>query len=172
MNNRRPQDLTEAFASIIAMMLKSIRARGWRSLLDLPELWRAVMYVRQQGKALADLMAAFRAGTLPPLAPALAPAPWTDAPEQEAACAQPPAPPRLAARPDSAARARQQPAERPSLPPAAAGPDRPRAADDVYFAAARPRARARAAVRPPRRTPHPIAVLALPAGILATGRCS
>jgi len=167
MNNGRPQDLTAAFASIITMMLREIRARGWRGLKDLPEIWRAVMYMRQQEKALAELMADFLAGKLPPPPPMPAPAPWTDEPDQEAACACSPAAPTPAVRPDPAARARRQPAERRS-----AGPDRARAAERVGFAAARPRARGRTAawLRPPRRALDPFAVFRLPTGIFATGR--
>jgi hypothetical protein len=172
MNSGRPQDLSAAFASLITMMLQAVRARGWRGLKDLPEMWRAVMYVRQQEKALADLMADFLAGKLPPPPPAPERAPWIDPAEWQATSAQSPAPPCPAARTDPAARARGQSAERPTLPVADGGPDRPRAADRVRFAGARSRARGRTAVwlRPPCRAVDPFAVFRLPTGIFATGR--
>src|SRR5579863_9448823 len=109
MNPVRRPDLNEAFACIATMMLASIRARGWRGLKDLPAIWRFVMEFRRGGQALADLMADFLAGKLPPPAPVPEPVPWPDAPEWQATCAQPPAPPRPAARPEPAARARRQP---------------------------------------------------------------
>ena len=171
MNNGRTQDLTEAFAHIIKMMLASIRAQGLRGLIHLPMLIRFGLELRRVGREFAALMGAFKAGTLPPRPPA--PAPWTDPPDQEAAYACSPAAPRLAARPDPAARDRQRLAERPSLPAADAEPDRPRAADGACSAAALPHARGQAAVRPwlPRRTPDPFAVLGLPAGVIVSGRC-
>ena len=170
MNERRPQDLIEAFASIIKMMLVSIRAQGWRSLRHLPTLLLVAIELRRVGKEFAAIMAAFRAGTLPPLPPAPAPAPWTDPPDRQALCAGSPAAPRPAARPDPAARDRQQPAELPSPPAADAAPDLPRAAAGARSAAALPHARARAAVWPPRHTPGAFAVLGLRAGVIASGR--
>jgi len=172
MNNGRTQDLTEAFAHIIKMMLASIRAQGLRGLIHLPMLIRFGLELRRVGREFAALMAAFKAGTLPPPPPAPPPAPWTDPPDQEAACACSPGAPRPAARPDPAARDRQRLAERPSLPAADAEPDRPRAADGACSAAALQRARGQAAVRPrpPRRTPEPFAVPGLPAGVIVSGR--
>src|SRR5271166_6288932 len=125
MNNGRTQDLTEAFASIIKMMLVAIRAQGLRSLIHLPMLCLVALELRRFGKEFAALVAAFKAGTLSPPAPA----PWTDPPDEQAGCAPSPGAPPLAARPDPAARDRQQPAECRSLPAADAGPDRPRAVD-------------------------------------------
>jgi hypothetical protein len=182
MTNGRRQDPVEAFASIISMVLSSIRARGWRSLMNLPAILLEAMCWRRMGEAFAELVADFRAGKLlapapepapvPAPEPAPAPAPWIAPSEREAACAQLPAPPRPAARPDPVARDRQHVAQRPSLPAAAAGPDLRRAADCACPAAALPHAGRRAAVRawPFRRTPDPFAVLKLPAGIFATGR--
>jgi len=175
-NNGRAQDLTEAFANIIKMMLMTIRAQGWRSLIHLPKLCLVAIQLRRYGKKFAALMAAYEAGTLSLPAPALC----TEPPDQQAnqqanqqdGCAGSPAAPRLAARPDPAARDRQRPAERPSLPAADGGPDRVPAADGACLAAALPHARGQAAVRPwpPRRTPDLFAVLGPPPGVIATGR--
>ena len=166
MNNGRTQDLTEAFASIIKLMLASIRAQGLRSLIHLPMLIKVGLELHRFGREFAAVMAALKAGTLPPPPPA--PEPWPDPPDQEAACAWSPAPPRPAARPTPAARGRQRPAERPSLPAAHAVPDRPRAA---AAATALPQARDQAALPPPRRTPETrITVPGLPAGVIATAR--
>jgi len=168
MNNGRTQDLTEAFASIIKLMLASIRAQGLRSLIHLPMLIKVGLELHRFGREFAAVMAALKAGTLPPPPPAPEPVPWTDPPDQDAAWADAPAPPRAAARPDPAARDRQRPAKRPSPPAAAAEPDRPRAAP---AAAALPHARGQAVLPPPRRAPETrITVPGLPAGIIATGR--
>jgi len=170
MHNGRTQDLSEAFASIIKMMLVAIRAQGLRSLKHLPMLIMVALELRRVGKEFAAIMAAFRAGTLPPPHPA--PAPWCAPPDEEAACACSSGAPRPTARPDPAAGDRQRLAERPSPPAADAEPDRVRAADGACSAAALPHAGGQAAVRPrpSRRTPDPFAVLGLPAGVIAPGR--
>ena len=174
MNDRPKQDLAEAFAGIITMMLRTIRARGWRSLRNLPEIWRESVVIYGYGVAFAALVADWRAGKLaaPVPMPPPEPMPWSDAPEREVLRAQSPTPHCPAARPEPAARVRQQVARRRSLPAADAGPDRPCAMDRVRFAAARPRARGRTAVwlRPPRRALDPFGAIRLPTGIFATGR--
>jgi hypothetical protein len=155
MSDRPPQNLSDAFGRIITMILAEVRARGWRRLKGLPKIWLTVMVFRRYGEALVALMAAYRAGKLPPAppvpVPAPEPAPWIDVTEWQEAFAQPAAPRRAVARSVPAARARRRPAE---------------------LAAALPRAARRAAVRPwpALRTPHPVAVLAPPAGILVSGR--
>src|SRR5579862_1300611 len=70
MNDRRAQHLGEAFDSIIKMMLRAIRAHGWRCLKDLPTMVVLAIYLRRLGREFAALMAAFEAGTL--RAPAVA----------------------------------------------------------------------------------------------------
>jgi hypothetical protein len=139
MNNGRRQDPVEAFASIISMMLRTIRARGWRSLKELPAILLEVMYWRRMGEAFAALVADFRAGTLAAPAPAPEPepepepvpvpvpalAPWTAPPEREALSAQPPAPLRPAPRPNPTACDRRRRAVHPAVPAVAAGTDRP-----------------------------------------------
>jgi hypothetical protein len=106
MNDIRTPPLSERFASIITMMLGMIRAQGLRSLLHLPALWLAAREIRRFGEALGALIAAFEAGTLPPVPPA--PAPPTAPLEPLAAPAQS-APPRP--------RSRRRPARsRPSPP--------------------------------------------------------
>src|ERR1700677_960010 len=96
MNNiprNRTQDLREAFASIISMILGLLRAQGWRGLLHLPTLWLLSREMRRMGAEFCALLDAFRAGTLPPVAP------WIDEPqESQAASAQPLATPRASAR--------------------------------------------------------------------------
>src|SRR5271168_2192435 len=97
MNDTRPtqpQDLREAFASLISMMLGLLRAHGLRGLIYLPAMWLAVREIRRIGERLSELLAAWQAGTLPPVPapePALQPLP--------AAPARPVAPARPAARP-------------------------------------------------------------------------
>src|SRR5580704_11283256 len=126
MFNRRPQDLAEAVAGIVSMiiemMLGLLRARGLRGLLELPAHFRLALELRRMAKDFADLFAAFKAGTLPvpPAAPEPAAQVWPAEP------AQSPVTPRVAMRPDPANRHRQ-PAARPSAPAEAAGADRPRA---------------------------------------------
>jgi hypothetical protein len=163
MNETRTPPLAVFVASIIEMMLASIRARGLRGLKDLPMVWLVARRLRRFGREFAALMAAFKAGTLPP------PAPWTAPPDQEAASAQSPEPPRPVVRPDPGNRDRQQPAPRAAAPAEAAAADRPDAASP---APALPHARGHAAVRPrpPRRTLDPFAVFGLPARVIATGR--
>ena len=73
-NTSRTQDLREAFAGIISMMLGLLRARGLRGLLQLPTLWLAVREIRRMAEEFVALLDAFRAGTLPPVpAPPIAP---------------------------------------------------------------------------------------------------
>jgi len=84
MNDIRTQDLGEAFNSIISMMLAMLRARGLRGLLDLPNMIISAIYLRRLGREFAALVASFKAGTPPPVAPASAP--W---PQLQAAPAQP-----------------------------------------------------------------------------------
>jgi hypothetical protein len=162
MNDGLPQDLSAAFDGIITMMLRAIRARGWRSLKEMPAIWREVMEFRRMGQALVDLMTDFLAGKLPPPSPAPEPAPWSDPVEWEALCAQPPAQRPPAARPEPAPRDRRHVAERPSAS----------AADAACSAAALPHARDRDVVRPwpSRRVPDPIGVVGLRAVMIATGR--
>jgi hypothetical protein len=156
MNEKRIQHLTEAFASIISMMLGMIRAQGWRSLLNLPELWLTARYLRRLGQEFAALMADFKSGLL--VLPPLAPAPCAVPPEQETAYAPSPETPR------PASRDRQRPAVRRSPPAAYAEPDRPRAASS---ATALPHAHGQAA---PRLRPSRFAMPKLPAGAIATAR--
>jgi hypothetical protein len=151
MNENRIQHLTEAFASIISMMLGMIRAQGWRGLLNLPELWLTARYLRRLGQEFAALLADLKAGRL--VLPT--PAPWSAPPDQEVAYAASPATPR------PSARARRRPAVRRSPPPAAAEPDRPRAATAL------PHAHGQAAPRP---LPSRFAMPELPSGAIASGR--
>jgi len=65
----RTQDLREAFSSIITMMLGLLRARGLRGLLQLPTLWLVSRELRRMAERFNALLDAFRAGTLPPVAP-------------------------------------------------------------------------------------------------------
>jgi hypothetical protein len=75
------QDLGEAFASIISMMLGVLRAQGLRGLIHLPEIVLVVFLLRSISKRFAALMAAHAAGTL--LLPATpAPSPRQLAPAQ------------------------------------------------------------------------------------------
>ena len=57
MNETRHQDLSEAFNSIISMMLASLRVRGLRGLLDLPNIIIASIYLRRIGREFAALLA-------------------------------------------------------------------------------------------------------------------
>src|ERR1700722_13096957 len=109
MNHPRSQDLREAVASIISMMLGLLRAQGFRALLNLPEIVMVVFLLRSIGKRFAALMDAYAAGTLPLATPGRATTPqdcW-------AAAAHPHATPRVRAQ--SAAR------HRPYRKPAPAG---------------------------------------------------
>ena len=74
-----PQDLREAFASLISMMLGLLRAHGLRGLIHLPALWLAAREIRRNGAEFIALYDAFKAGTLPPV-PAPAPQPRQAAP--------------------------------------------------------------------------------------------
>src|ERR1700722_9886511 len=62
-----PQDLRARIAGIISMMLVILRAHGWRGLIHLPTLWLVSREIRRIGEQFAALMAAFKAGTLPPV---------------------------------------------------------------------------------------------------------
>jgi hypothetical protein len=165
MNENSIQRLTEAFASIISMMLGMIRAQGWRSLLNLPELWLTARYLRRLGQEFATLMADFKSGLL--VLPPLAPVPCAAPPEQEVAYAPSPETPCLAARPDPAVRDRQRPAVRRSPPAAAAEPEHPCAPNGASSATVLPQAHGQAA---PRLRPFRFAMPVLPAGAIATGR--
>jgi hypothetical protein len=90
------QDLREAVASIISMMLGVLRAQGWRGLLHLPEIVIVVFLLRSIAKRFAALMDAYAAGTLPVAIPVPAP--------QERQPAHARATPRVASRPTSARR--------------------------------------------------------------------
>jgi hypothetical protein len=160
MDEKRIQHLTEAFASIISMMLGMLRVHGWRCLLHLPEIWLTARYLRRLGEQFAALMADFKAGRL--VLPT--PAPWTAPPDQEAAYTDSPTPLHLAARPAPAARDRQRPVARRSPTAAAVEPDRPRA---TSCAVALPNAHGQAMLRP---FPSRFGILILPAGAIATGR--
>src|SRR5579863_9668279 len=109
MDEKRLQHLTEAFASVISMMLGMLRAHGWRCVLHLPEIWQTARQLRRFGEQLAALMATlmadFKAGRLviPP------PAPWPDPPDQEFAYAASPETPRPATPRAPASRARPRP---------------------------------------------------------------
>src|ERR1700677_4700996 len=105
----RTQDLREAFASIISMILGLLRAQGWRGLLHLPTLWLVSRELRRMGAEFLTLLDAFQAGTLPPAPP------YPDPPYCEPAPAQPrhpsarsasPRQPRRASQPAPAKRAR------------------------------------------------------------------
>ena len=69
------QDLREAVASIISMMLGLLRAQGWRGLLHLPEIVMVVFLLRSIGKRFAALMDAHAAGLPVAPPPAMAPPP-------------------------------------------------------------------------------------------------
>src|SRR5580704_553682 len=60
----RTQDLREAVASIISMMLGLLRAHGLRGLLHLPTLWLVSREIRRIGERFNALFAALHAGTL------------------------------------------------------------------------------------------------------------
>jgi hypothetical protein len=106
------QSLSERSASIISMMLGLLRAQGLRGLVHLPALWLAAREFRRIGEEFAALLAAFHAGTLPPVPP---PAPWPEPLEWQAAPAQRAAAPRVAARP-AAPRRRPRPQPAPAKP--------------------------------------------------------
>ena len=57
MNDNRLQHLSEAFNSIISMMLSALRARGLRSLIDLPAMIMAALYLRRLGREFAAIIA-------------------------------------------------------------------------------------------------------------------
>ena len=103
-NTTRTQDLREAFASIISMMLGLLRAQGWRGLLHLPEIVMVVFLLRSISKRFIALMDAHAAGTRQ------LPTPDAAAPQWPAAYSRAAATPRVRA-PRSASGRR-----RPSLP--------------------------------------------------------
>src|ERR1700722_8901289 len=110
MNNiprTQTQDLREAFASIISMMLGVLRAQGLRGLRHLPEIILVVFLLRSIGKRFAALMDAHAAGTLPVAIPVAAP------PERRPTHAR--AMPRAASRPTSSRR-RHPPQPAPAKP--------------------------------------------------------
>ena len=152
MTENRFQHLTEAFNSIISMMLASLRVRGWRGLLDLPNIVMAAIYLRRLGREFAAIIASLDlAGidlsALPPAAPV--------PPDQQAAPAQ--AAPADRARPRRAAHPRAHRARRkPPASPITAAPT------TAARRTSTPRARHHASVRP-RRAP---ALRALPASLL------
>src|ERR1700691_5989757 len=65
----QPQDLREAFASLISMMLGLLRAHGLRGLIHLPAMWLAAREIRRLGEELTAPYDASKAGTLPPVPP-------------------------------------------------------------------------------------------------------
>ena len=164
MNDRRLQHLSEAFNSIISMMLAAIRARGLRSLIDLPKIIVAAFYLRRIGKEFAALIASLDLGTLLPLAAA--------PPDRQAAPAQP----------DGAAPARPLPAVSPAVPARAPGANRVRqaAAAQPLSGAPKPPARRTRTPQParhqafarPRRVPDPRAIVSLSASLRDPGRTS
>ena len=105
MNHTRSQDLREAVASIISMMLGLLRAHGLRGLLHLPTLWLVSREIRRIGERFNALFAALQAGTLtlplpapvptmPERQPAYSPRPRTPPPRAPPPRAPPPrAPP-------------------------------------------------------------------------------
>src|SRR5580693_7108714 len=104
MNNiprTRIQDLTEAFASIISVMLGLLRAHGVRGLIHLPAVWIATREIKRIAEAFTELFAAWSAGLLDATA-----APRTAPQTGQAARPQPAATPRVAA-PRSAPRYRR-----------------------------------------------------------------
>ena len=119
--NKRPQDLVEAVAGMVSMiigtMLGLLRARGLRGLLELPAHFRLALELRRMAKDFVALFEAFRNRTLPPLPAAPAPAPqeWQPAP------VRPPAMPRRANRARAPARVARP---RPALPTIARIPRR------------------------------------------------
>ena len=142
MLNLRPQDLAEAVTSLISMtielMLGLIRARGLAALRELPTHLRLALELRRFGQEFAALLAAFRAGTLPPPPPAPASRPV-------------PASPRPSATPRASVRART---------PARAA--RPRRARPAIAPIPRPPRRTPAAIAPPRALATPFAVFPAP----------
>jgi hypothetical protein len=150
-NDNRYQHLSEAFNSIISMMLAAIRARGLRSLIDLPNMIMAAIYLRRLGREFAAVIASLKAGTLHPPAPAQPTEPGSAPPAGHIPAALSAAP----AKPAGADRARPTPAARPA-------PAAPKTS-------AR-RTRTPQTTRRPHRTPDPRAIIPLPAGLLATER--
>ena len=60
------QDLREAFASIISMILGLLRAHGVRGLVHLPEVWLAMREMKRIAEAFCELFAAWSAATPAP----------------------------------------------------------------------------------------------------------
>jgi hypothetical protein len=96
-----PQDLREAFTSIISMILGLLRAHGLRGLLHLRTMWLFSRQLRRLAEEFCDLFAAFQAGTLPPsaLASTPTPEPWPASQDRQPAPAQTAATPCRSARP-------------------------------------------------------------------------
>ena len=116
MNDTRPtqaQDLREAFASIIPMILGLLRAHGVRGLIHLPMLWMISRELRRIAREFTDMFAAWQSGTLsPPATPAPLPAPQ----QRPAPSAQPVAMPRVPARPASRSPRRRSSQPAPAKP--------------------------------------------------------
>jgi hypothetical protein len=121
MTEIRKHPLAELVASIISVILGSIRARGLRGrglrgLKDLPMMIMFAFQLRAMAREFDALFAAFKAGTLPPVPPAPEPEPvWLD---PLPASVRPAAAPRPAARPRIGA-ARPRRAQAAILPPPA-----------------------------------------------------
>ena len=164
-NTPRTPTLAEAVtglvAFIIAMIPALIRARGLRALLELPAYVRLARELYRMEKEFLTLLAAFKAGTLPPVPPAPTPAiepePWTAGPT-EAAIA--PEPRLIEARP-APARPRRPASKRAVAPRAPVAPKPP----------AISRRPSHARPRPSRAQFAPFAAPGLSAGILVTARC-
>jgi len=76
MDDPRRQHLSQAFNSIISMMLAALRARGLRALLDLPNIIIASIYLRRLAREFSKLLASIDFSALPAApAPQAAPAP-------------------------------------------------------------------------------------------------
>ena len=114
MNHTRtthPQDLREAFTSIITMMLGLLRVQGLRGLLRLPTLWLASRELRRIADEFCQLFSAWQAG-LP-----VGPVPRAAAQDSQAAPARP-----VGTRHRSARRSASR--RRPRIQPAPAKPAR------------------------------------------------
>ena len=164
MNETRFQHLSDAFNSIISMLLAALRARGLRGLLDLPNMIIAAIYLRRLGREFAALIASLSSldlSALPPPAPALPPA-MPALPDHPAAPAQPASSarprPRLVASSDAPAQALAEPVAAPPTT-TARRPRHSRHAHHQAFAR-------------PRHAPDPRAIIALPANLRDPDRTS